>query len=428
MSRARLPGRAKVLSPDLLNDVRCSVVAARTRNREPEARDRVKIDGPFSKSRGNCERLRDRGYPHWAKNCVLDLSPRQEREERPSGWSLLDLEDSSPPPPEVPEKDFFDVERKPDRAFPIERAILFSIAAHVLLLVLILRSPFSSASASSRGLLGAFVDSERQRELDRKIPIVFRSAPGPSRESSRKADLSDATRRVGGGDPARPRSETPFIAPRPGVEGLRPGQTTASQRPVPRPPSTGTGAEATAAAAPGEKALGGADAFKVPPDGKQSAGRQGPSLTNLDRAIKEAAKGVGADSGEQGAGFPNPEGGFVDSGPISFDTNWYDWGASAEEMVRRIKLHWDIPELARLGWKGKLTVRFFIRGDGRVEGARILSQSGVPPFDNAAFQAIVTSSPFRPLPKDLGSDREGVTVTFFYNIRPEKDGQRSQGR
>ena len=105
--------------------------------------------------------------------------------------------------------------------------------------------------------------------------------------------------------------------------------------------------------------------------------------------------------GEGGAGFPTP-GGFVDSGPISFDTTWYDWGAYAEEMVRRIKLHWEIPELARLGWKGKLTIRFFIRGDGRVEGAKILLVSGVPPFDFAALQAILTSSPFRPLPKDLG--------------------------
>jgi TonB family protein len=90
-------------------------------------------------------------------------------------------------------------------------------------------------------------------------------------------------------------------------------------------------------------------------------------------------------------------------------------------MVRRIKLHWEIPELARLGWKGRLTIRFFIRGDGRVEGAKILSVSGVPPFDFAALQAILTSSPFRPLPKDLGTDREGVNVTFFYNIRPGKE-------
>lgn len=45
------------------------------------------------------------------------------------------------------------------------------------------------------------------------------------------------------------------------------------------------------------------------------------------------------------------------------------------------------------------------------------------PFDFAALQAILKSSRFRPLPQDLNSEREGVTVTFFYNIRPEKEAQ-----
>ncbi len=355
---------------------------------------------------------------------MFDLSPRPEQEERPARptrWSLLDLGESTPAPPEIPEKDLFDLERKPDRAFPIERAILFSIAAHILIFIFVLHAPGFSSAGSHAGLLGPLVESERQRELDRKIPIVFRSAPGPARESARKSDLSDATRRAGGGDPSRGRSQTPFIAPLPGKEGLRPGEKAAA--PAPRPPkATGTGAESSSPAAPGQKEAGGPDALQVPPSGRLSSGRQGVKLEDLQSKMEEAAKGVVGVPGERGAGFPNPEGGFVDSGPISFDTTWYDWGAYAEEMVRRIKLHWEIPELARLGWKGKLTIRFFIRGDGRVEGAKIVSLSGTPPFDNAALQAILTSSPFRPLPKDLGSDREGVTVTFFYNIRPEREG------
>ena len=91
-------------------------------------------------------------------------------------------------------------------------------------------------------------------------------------------------------------------------------------------------------------------------------------------------------------------------------------------MIRRIKLHWDVPELARLGWKGSLTVRFYILADGTVADAKILHVSGVPPFDNAAFQAIIKSSPFRPLPEDLHEEREGVTITFFYNMRVEQEG------
>ena len=130
--------------------------------------------------------------------------------------------------------------------------------------------------------------------------------------------------------------------------------------------------------------------------------------------------------GEGGSPPPNPDGGFADSGPISFDTKWYDWGAYAAEMIRRIKLHWEIPELARLGWKGSLTVRFYIMADGTVADAKILRVSGIPPFDNAAMQAILKSSPFRPLPDVLHEEREGVTVTFFYNMRPESEEARAQ--
>jgi TonB family protein len=80
-----------------------------------------------------------------------------------------------------------------------------------------------------------------------------------------------------------------------------------------------------------------------------------------------------------------------------------------------------VPQLAQYGVKGRLTIRFYILKDGTVEAERIIASSGIPPFDNAAYQAISRSNPFRALPPDLGHDREGVTVTFFYNIHPEDE-------
>jgi TonB family protein len=111
-----------------------------------------------------------------------------------------------------------------------------------------------------------------------------------------------------------------------------------------------------------------------------------------------------------------------ETGPLAFDTTRYDWGPYAAEMIRRIKTHWVVPDIARLNLQGKVTVRYFVRADGRVEGATILSRSGVPPYDEAALKAVLASSPLRPLPRDVGSDREGVTITFYYNIRPEGSG------
>jgi TonB family protein len=132
------------------------------------------------------------------------------------------------------------------------------------------------------------------------------------------------------------------------------------------------------------------------------------------RAARSALEG-----GDGGAGFNN-DGGFVDNGPLSFDTKNYDWSSYAAEMVRRIKRHWEIPGLAHYGVKGYLIIKFFIRRDGTVEDVRILQPSGSPPYDNAAVMAIRTSNPFKPLPADLNSDREGVTIGFFYNMRPEE--------
>jgi TonB family protein len=320
----------------------------------------------------------------------------------------------------------FEIIEKGQKPFPLERAVLISIAAHVVLLVLFLLDPGLGAHRDpERGLLAGLLSPERKEP---PVPIVFRSAPGPARENPTRSQPSDADRRAGGGDSSRPRAAAPFVESVPGIADVEAGRRRGTSG------SSATEARAPARAARGEAGGSGDERpaiFGPPgttsPDSPVIAGgtrsREGDRLASLDQAIREAARDAAvAGSGAGGAGFPNADGGFVDSGPLSFDTTWYDWGPYAEEMVRRIKLHWDIPELARLGWKGKLTIRFFILADGRVVEATIVRQSGIPPFDFAALQAILKSSPFKPLPSDLGSAREGVTVTFFYNLRPEKQG------
>lgn len=310
------------------------------------------------------------------------------------------------------------LEEHPGRPFPIERFILISLLAHLILVVVLMVVP-TKIPVSSKGDL--FAALAPQPKDDTPIPVIFADAPGAPRPNPKRSPLSDADRRAGGGDASKPKADTPF-APPSGVAGLAPGPR------APRAP--GGAAAARAGKAGGAQQQQQADAAPKRADQKpsdfpnmnppvSSGPKEMTRLAGLDSAIREAARG--AVGGEGGSPRGDPEGGFVDSGPISFDTTWYDWGPYAAEMVRRIKLHWDVPELARLGWKGSLTVRFFILGDGTVADAKILRGSGIPPFDFAAFQAILKSSKFRPLPADLHSDREGVTVTFFYNMRPEME-------
>jgi TonB family protein len=313
--------------------------------------------------------------------------------------------------------------------WPIERGVLISLLFHISLMLMLIFFP--THLGGSKGDLFAMLEPEPRDNTP--IPVIL-DAPGPKRANPKPAPLSDADRRAGGGDPSKPKSDRPFVPKTNGIEGLAPGprapRTAGSpgpNRPAQQaPPQPAGGNQTPDQTRVAEKAPD-AKSSEFPTDTRQ--GQTGPrevgKLADLGQAIQDAARGAVA-GGEGGSPPPNPDGGFADSGPISFDTKWYDWGAYAAEMIRRIKLHWEIPELARLGWKGSLTVRFYIMADGTVADAKIIRVSGIPPFDNAAIQAVLKSSPFRPLPDVLHEEREGVTVTFFYNMRPESEEARAQ--
>jgi len=94
-------------------------------------------------------------------------------------------------------------------------------------------------------------------------------------------------------------------------------------------------------------------------------------------------------------------------------------------MLRRIRYHWQIPEIAQIGVAGVVRIHFSIERGGRVTGTEILWQSGHPSMDFAARDAINNASPLPPLPPDLtGVEREGVTITFYYNTPVPENANR----
>ena len=80
---------------------------------------------------------------------------------------------------------------------------------------------------------------------------------------------------------------------------------------------------------------------------------------NWRTAIKEAAQVASIAGGDgidlRGAGG---EKGFAEAGPLSFETQWYDWGDYAQSMVSRIRVNWyaNMPQIIRTGMKGVVTV------------------------------------------------------------------------
>jgi len=328
-----------------------------------------------------------------------------------------------------PEFLLVDAEPQPEK-FRVtrERAMYISVIAHLVLLLLLVtvklperRELPLDQTPDPLGLLTMM----KSDPTPPRIPIQFFAAPGPKAPAPGPRPLpSDQDRVAHGGDPKLPKMTQPKAVPKPGIRDLDEGKKgeLAAAPSVPAGPPTENRSPFGMKGETPRPGMGDPEevAHRRPAEPPKLKGIPDQVLAGLTaeqaaRAAREARGGVG---GDEGGGYER-EGGFVDSGPLSFDTAGYDWGAYAAEMIRKIKRNWDIPALAHYGIKGRLTIRFFILKDGHVEAEHILAKSEHPPYDNAAFQAIALSSPFRPLPADLGHDREGVTITFFYNVRPE---------
>jgi TonB family protein len=104
---------------------------------------------------------------------------------------------------------------------------------------------------------------------------------------------------------------------------------------------------------------------------------------------------------------------------ILSDTKGYDFGPYMNQVVNRVRYNWYslIPEIARLGKKGKVVIIFTITQNGTILNTHIVANSGTEPLDRAAFGSITASNPFARLPTGFDGDHLDLQFTFLYNIR-----------
>jgi len=118
------------------------------------------------------------------------------------------------------------------------------------------------------------------------------------------------------------------------------------------------------------------------------------------------------------AGQENPD--FATEEPkILSDTKGYDFGPYMNQVVNRVRVNWYtlIPEIARLGKRGKVVIIFTITKNGTIANLRLAANSGADPLDKAAYGAITASNPFAQLPANFDGDHLDLQFTFLYNIR-----------
>jgi TonB family protein len=351
-----------------------------------------------------------------------EVEVRQSLFERVMDRIFADPDDRPWPEGDDPSVVFLLNERVSPRGMRIrDKGLLLGLILSLLFHVIIL------SQLRGGSLLESILAAERQAALRKKMAedttpfYEFVEMPKQKAEKPKSpSPRSDLDRGAHGGIGA------PDL--RPGSKGNTPELRVEPPQGGQASPSRGQAGESERAARGSDRGAGddesrraiaqanaGADAVLAVP--RDPGGRQrGAPVRGL--------AGIGKIGALTGA-MPNRAGGQVDMGPLSFETEWYEWGPYAAEMLRRIRYHWEIPEIAQLGVSGVVRIHFYIERDGHVTGVEIEKGSGHPPMDFAARDAIINASPLPPLPADLiGVDHERVTITFFYNTPvPERTEQ-----
>ena len=306
------------------------------------------------------------------------------------------------------------VEEKPQPGgFSVATAV--SLVFHAALITLFITSYRGTPAEQPESPITRYV------ELIRQQPKEFTEAPGPAVESAPlTAPYSDANRRA---SMPNPTGDKPTKRPGDG-EGLFQPPMGSGGGPAPQQEQ-----QPAAALRPETSRESNTEALDVTPDRGSS---RIPALRSQEanaaagvvdwRSVVRDVKQVASLGGDQGVdlGRIGGEKGTADTGPLSFETQWYNWGEYAQSMVSKIRVHWyeHMPMLIRTGMKGVVTIRFTIHRDGRITDITLLDSSDIPPYDFAAKKAIELASPLNPLPKDFPNSTERVTAMFYYNSSP----------
>jgi TonB family protein len=142
---------------------------------------------------------------------------------------------------------------------------------------------------------------------------------------------------------------------------------------------------------------------------------------SVQQEIEEERRRVSTQGGRTGlpnAGQEDPN--FSTEEPtILSDTRGYDFGPYMNQVINRVKVNWYalIPEIARLGKRGKVVIIFTITKSGIIANLHQAATSGSDPLDRAAMGSITASNPFAQLPAGFDGDHLDLQFTFLYNIR-----------
>lgn len=153
---------------------------------------------------------------------------------------------------------------------------------------------------------------------------------------------------------------------------------------------------------------------------------KGPTINFSQKGQNE--RGTISDSlgsmfmGSLKGGYDNPNASRLNTGELSFETAGWDLGPYARIVQEKVESNWRIPAVQQiLRQRGWVAIRFDIYKDGEVRNVEIIRSSKIPSYDYAAYSAIISSSPFPPLPSFVTAEKITGTFRFFYNMWSEEE-------
>ena len=308
-------------------------------------------------------------------------------------------------------------------------SVLLSVSAHLVALVVLLVSPLLSESVretlrieednprpreqltylalppddlvvQTKPKTNVLSDKDRRAQPDLKLPPLPRLAPPaePTPPAEKKGE-----------EELLAKAQEPSRLP-PGNAGQRSPKSRAGQPTPPRLRLEDLSSQRPKLTLPTQPSPGHALEETVRKTARNRGG--GPSLSDLDNL-----------------GSARPPGGFKPRGPgavgnarILTDTLGVDFDPYLRRVVMDIRQNWYavMPEIARLGKRGQVTLIFEILRDGEVPKLYLVSTSGSEPLDRAALAGISASAPFPPLPAEFSGPFVRIRVTFLYNAFYER--------
>jgi len=228
-------------------------------------------------------------------------------------------------------------------------------------------------------------DLDREARTRERAPIP--SNPEPLSRGNTRERVEQLNREV-----ARGRGATP----EPSVE-----------QPPPQPP------------APDREPLPDAlSAVQFPPEPPRQQAQNQPTRPlsggSLGNALRDLQRYVQKDQ------FENSQGGGAFGPAIQFDTKGVEFGPWIRRFIAQVRRNWEplIP-LAAMSMQGHVVVTFNVHKNGSITDLAVVSPSGVPAFNTAAYGALASSNPTAALPPEYPADKAFFTVTFFYNEEPQ---------